>query len=78
MTPRLGRIARQFPELVAAIRETPGEALVTCRRADVWADGWTASVYRPLESPVLVARATDRTALGAFRAAVSRMGTVAA
>jgi hypothetical protein len=77
MTPRLyPSVRRQFPELVAAIRDYPSGHLANVRRADNWGEGWTAYIYRPRpwpDKPLKVAEATASTALGAFRAAVALM-----
>jgi hypothetical protein len=65
---------RQQPELVAAIVAEPGAELVNVCRADRWSDGWVCDLYLPRpwpDRPVLVAKGSGRTALGAFQDALA-------
>jgi hypothetical protein len=65
---------RQQPELVAAIVAEPGAEIVNVRRADRWSDGWVCDLYLPRpwpDRPVLVAKGSGRTALGAFEDALA-------
>jgi hypothetical protein len=65
---------RQQPDLVAAIVAEPGAEIVNVRRADRWNDGWVCDLYLPRpwpDRPVLVAKGSGRTALGAFQDALA-------